>query len=284
MSFYADDIQLYCSLKLHDQVASVQAIESCLNDIDAWMLANMLKLNRDKTELLVIGPKRKVNPPIKGIYVAGDYIEASSSARNIGVIFDSHVNLEKHVTNTCKMAFYHLRNIARIRNCLSEDDAEILVHAFISSRLDFCNALLYGLPKSVIDRLQYVQNCAARLVTRTRSSEHITPVLRRLHWLPVRQRITYKILLLTYKALNGMAPRYIADLLQPYTPTRQLRSSSKNLLVTPKSNLKFYGDRSFQVAAPRLWNSLTNDIRSIQNLDAFKNKIKTLLFIDAFTS
>ena len=81
-----------------------------------------------------------------------------------------------------------------------------------------------------------------------------------------------------------MAPKYIADLLQPYTPMRQLRSSSKNLLVTPKSNLKFYGDRYFQVAAPRLWNSLTDDIRSIQNLDVFKNKIKTLLFREAFIS
>ena len=100
-------------------------------------------------------------------------------------------------------------------NCLSQDDAETLVHAFISSKLDFCNALLYGSTKSVIDKLQYVQNCAARLVTRARSSEHITPVLPRLHWLPVRQRFTYKILLLTYKALNGMAPRYVADLLQP---------------------------------------------------------------------
>ena len=169
-------------------------------------------------------------------------------------------------------------------NCLSQDNAETLVHAFISSELDFCNALLYGLPQSVVDRLQYVQNCAARLVTRTWSSEQITPVPRRLHWLPVRQRITYKILLLTNKALNGMAPKYIADLLQPYTPTRQLRSSSKNLLVTPKSNLKFYGDRSFQVAAPRLWNSLTGDIRSIQNLDVFKNKIETLIFREAFIS
>ena len=93
-----------------------------------------------------------------------------------------------------------------------------------------------------------------------------------------------QILLLTYKALNGTAPKYIADLLQPYTPTRQLRSSSKNLLVTPKSNIKFYGDRSCQVAAPRLWNSLTDDIRSIQNLDVFKNKIKTLLFREAFIS
>ena len=179
--------------------------------------------------------------------------------------------------NSCKTAFYHLQNIAEIRNCPSQDNAETLVHAFISSKLDFCNALLYGLPQLVIDMLQYVQNCAAWLVTRTRSLEHITAVLHRLHWLPVRKQITYKILLLIYKALNSMAPKYIADL-QPYTLMRQLRSSSKNLLVTPKSNLKFYKEGSFQVAAPRLWNSLTNDIRSIQNLDVFKNKIKTLLF------
>ena len=141
--FYADDTLLYCSFKLHDQAASVRAIESFLNDVDACMLANMLKLNRNKTELLVTGPKYKVNPPIKGIHVAG---EVSYNAGNIGVIFDSHVNLEKHVMNTCKTAFYHLRNIAKIRNCHSQDNAETLVHAFISSKLDFCNALLYGLP------------------------------------------------------------------------------------------------------------------------------------------
>ena len=144
--------------------------------------------------------------------------------------------------------------------------------------------LFYRLSQSVIDRLQYLQNCTAQLVTRTWSSEHITPVLRRLHWLPVRQWITYEILLLMYKALNGMASKYIADLLQPYTPMKQVRSSSKNLLVTPKSHLKFYGNRSFQIAAPMLWNSLTDGIRSIQNLDVFKNKIKTLLFREAVIS
>ena len=137
MRSYHYNAQLYCSFKLHDQAASVQAIESCLNDIDAWMLANMLKLNRDKTELLVIGPKHKVNPPIKGIHVAGEYIEVSNNARNIGVIFDSHVNLEKHVINTCRTTFYHLRNIAKIRNCLSQDNAETLVHTFISSKSDY---------------------------------------------------------------------------------------------------------------------------------------------------
>ena len=90
--FYADDTQPYCSFTLHDQAASVQAVESCLNDIDAWMLANMLKLNRDKTELLVTGPKQKVNPPIKGIHVADEYIEFSNNVRNRGLIFDSHMS------------------------------------------------------------------------------------------------------------------------------------------------------------------------------------------------
>ena len=139
--FYADDTQLYCSFKLRDQAASVKAIESCLNDIDAWMPSNMLKLNRDKTsdktELLVIGPNHKINPRTKGIHVAGEYIEVSNNAKNIGEMFYSHVNLEKHVMNTCKTAFYHLRNKAKIRNCLSQDNAETLVHGFISSKLDF---------------------------------------------------------------------------------------------------------------------------------------------------
>ena len=145
----------------------------------------------------MFGPKHKALPAIVGVHVAGEYIEVSSKARTIGIIFFSHINLEKHVMNTCKIAFFHLRNIAKIWSCLSQYEAEILVHAFISSKLDFCNALLYGLPQSVLDKLQYVQNCAVRLVSRTRSSEHIIPVLRQLHWLPIKQRIMYK-------AMNGI--------------------------------------------------------------------------------
>lgn len=119
-------------------------------------------------------------------------------------------------------------------------------------------------------------------MSRTRSTEHITPVLRRLHWLPIRQRISYKILLITYKALNGMAPKYLADLLQCYQPSRNLRSSSTNPLVVPNSNLKTYGDRAFNVAVPKLWNSLPANLRSISSSIAFKNTIKTLLFNGAF--
>ena len=116
---------------------------------------------------------------------------------------------------TCKACFFHLRNISKIRDCLSPANTEKLVHAFITSKLDSANSLLHGLPTFLIDRLRNVQNSAARIITRTKKYDHIKPVLKQLHWLPVNQRINYKILLLTYKALNGQAPSYITELLEP---------------------------------------------------------------------
>ena len=104
---------------------------------------------------------------------------------------------------------YHLRNIAKIRRYLSEESSQILVHAFISSKLDNCNSLLYGLPKHLLNRLRLIQNTAARIVTLSKRFDHITPILFKLHWLPLGYRIHFKILLLVYKCLNGLAPSYI---------------------------------------------------------------------------
>ena len=123
-----------------------------------------------------------------------------SSAKNIGVVFDQEMTLVEHVTAICKTGFLYLRNKAKLRDNLSQKDTEIFVYAFISSKWNSCNSLLYGLPQSLIDRLQAVQNCAARLVTRSRKHDHITPILKQLRWLPVYSRIKYKILLLTFKA------------------------------------------------------------------------------------
>ncbi len=118
-----------------------------------------------------------------------------------------------------KSAYYHLKNIARIRCFVSSQDLEKLVYAFITSRVDYCNGLLTGLPKKTIRQLQLIQNAAARILTRTRTSEHITPVLGSLHWLPVTFRIDFKVLLLVYKSLNGLGPKYIADILTEYNLT-----------------------------------------------------------------
>ena len=132
------------------------------------------------------------------------------NARNIGVIFDNHFHFNAHIASTCKSSFCHLRNISYIRKCLSSNSTEILVHAFVSSRLDHCNSLLYGLPNYQIKKLQHVQNAVALLITLSRKHEHITPILFNLHWLPINYHIMFKILLITYKAPNNLHLRTFA--------------------------------------------------------------------------
>ena len=142
----------------------------------------------------------------------------SSSAHNLGMIFDKCFNFEDHIKSICKSSHYHTRNIAKIRKYINEESAKIVVHALVTVKLDSCNSLLYnGLSQQLNSRLQSIQNTAARVVTRTRKFDHITPVLKQLHWLPVCYRIVFKILLLVYKALNGTAPSYISELLKYHT-------------------------------------------------------------------
>ena len=148
-----------------------------------------------------------------------------------------------------KHAIQH-NNIARIRCSLTEDAAATLVNSQITSRLDSFNSILYGIPDYLMYKLQLVQNNAARLVIGTRSQDHITPVLKHLHWLPVSFRIDYKITLLCFKALNNLAPQYLTDLLIPYKQNRDLRSCNKAQLEKPITKGKEYGDRAFSYAAP----------------------------------
>ncbi len=122
----------------------------------------------------------------------------SSTVKNLGVVLDRNLSFENHICHITKAAFFHLRNIAKLRNMLSVSDAEKLVHAFMTSRLDYCNALLYGCPASSINKLQLVQNAAARVLNRSRKYDHITPILQSLHWLPIKFHIGYKISLLAY--------------------------------------------------------------------------------------
>ena len=143
--------------------------------------------------------------------------------------------------------------------------------------------MLYGLPKSQLDKLQRVQNVAARLVSGVRKQDHISPTLKALHWLPVEKRIIFKILLMTYKTLNGLAPSYLTTLITRYHPTRKLHSSSRSTLQVPRVKTSTYGDRAFSSAAPKLWNSLPDHIKSKQTLSSFKPSLKTFLFKSAYS-
>ena len=173
---------------------------------------------------------------------------------------------------------FHIRNIKAIRSLLPRKATEQLMHSLVSSRLDYCNALLYNLPAYQLQKLQRIQNIAARVVTLTPTRMHITPVLKALHWLPVSKRIVFKVLLLTYKCVKGLAPEYLCDLVKPYVKTFNSRSNSKCLIEVPRTYLKTYGDRSFSFAAATEWNSIPLEIRQAETVEVFKQNVKTYLF------
>ena len=154
--------------------------------------------------------------------------------------------------------------------------------ATVMSRLDYCNSLLAFLPDKCIKQLQKVQNAAARLVALTPRRDHITPTLKRLHWLPVRYRIKYKIATIVHKCVYGQAPNYLKDLIQRHIPARDLRSSSELMLVIPPVNQTTLENRAFSRSGPKVWNELPNSLKKTESLVKFKSALKTFYFSKAF--
>ena len=281
---YADDTQLYLSFSVNDSAQAMEKLQKCIADIRKWMRDNHLKLNDTKTEFLVIGNTSltKQLHDASSITLGDANISAVNHARNIGVIIDSHLDLVQHVSSVCRTCYLYIHNISKIRCYLNEDAAAKIVNALVTSRLDYANAILYGIPDYLLHRLQLVQNSAARLVLRRRRHDHVMPLLEKLHWLPISLRIKFKINLLTFKCIHSLAPKYLMELLSSYIPPRNLRSASQNLLIEKKGLSKKTGDRSFSVAAPKLWNSLPSNIREIDELSSFRRSLKTHYFRKAF--
>ncbi len=285
--FYADDSQIYLAFTpdfLGEQVRNFNMIEDCVRDIRIWMCQNKLKMNDSKTVFMVIGNEPQVDKLVLDTVTVGDsVVDSVPNTKNLGAGFDNSMSMKYHVQCTCQAGYYHLRNIHRIKDCLTKEAIQILVHSVISSRLDYCNALLADIPDYLVHRLQVLQNCAARLVSEVHKREHITPVLFSLHWLPVECRIKFKVLLLVFKALNGKAPNYLAEMMQFKDSLKTRSSKDKLLLQVPRTKCSTFGDRAFSVYGPRHWNKLPKHIRESDSVDSFKSSLKTHLFTQYFT-
>jgi hypothetical protein len=284
---YADDTQLYMTVKPSDIETEpvLESLQACIKNIRSWMTMHKLKLNCSKTEVLFIASPhvhRKLLTNGGSVVVGEDIIASSEQAKNLGVIFDKCMNMEGQIKSICQACYLQLRNIRSIQTFLSKEALSCLVHAFISSRLDYCNSLLFGAPDHLINKLQRIQNMAARIVTNTSKYDHITPILHSLHWLPVKYRIQYKILLLVYRTMNGLAPSYLEELIHARKTSRVLRSNNKILLDVPRSHLKTYGENSFAVCGPKLWNMLPLHLQTASSIDTFKCHLKTHLFKIAY--
>jgi hypothetical protein len=278
---FADDTQLYGSSPPSEVNSTITNMQHCISDVRTWMADHKLKLNDDKTEALLIHSGRsfsKVDKPTS-IRVGHADISFSPQARNLGYFITDTMTLDVYVSHICRSAYTALRQISSIRSFLTVEATKKLVCALVLSRLDYANSTLAGCSKQSIAKLQKVQNSAARLILRTRKREHVTPLLRELHWLPIQARIDYKLSMICHAFFQGSAPQYISDIFTAYQPARQLRSSSDHrTLCVPKTRTKLFGERAFSFAGPKQWNSLPVDIRHLDSHFSFKKALKTHLF------
>ena len=205
----------------------------------------------------------------------------AKSARNLGVIFDKNFNFRSHISAICSSCIYHIRDLRRIRRHLDLDSAKLLANALVSSRLDYCNSLLSWIAETDFIKLQRVLNRLARVVTKSPPSTRGVPLLRCLHWLPVKYRVYFKICLLTYKALHEEQPVYLLSLIVISLPSRSLRSSRGITLSIPRIKTNT-GARAFSSCAPSIWNNHPLCVRSATSVATFKRRLKTYFFDLAF--
>ena len=281
---FADDTEISQPTDIQSFLSTQDSVQSCISDVLSWMNSNKLKLNPEKTEAMISGSKyRLCQTPSNSMSVNGTTIPYLPSVKYLGVTLDSSLTMERHIGNVCRSTFLALRRISSIRPFLSPKSTATLVHATVTSRLDYCNSSLSGIPYQQLSRLQRVQNNAARLIMKKRKRDHITPLLVQLHWLPVSFRIQFKLAVLAFRFFDNSLPAYLSRSLSLYEPSRTLRSSSESrLFAIPITSLKSTEARAFSSSAPKVWNSLPADLRNLQTLSLFKSRLKTYLFKLAF--
>ena len=258
-------------------------MQSCISDVKAWAIANMLKLNDNKTELMLVTSKRTkhLHGLPTSITIGNAQIPFKKSVKNLGLTLDCHLTMNAHVSNIARTCYYELRRLASIRRFLISTATATLVSAFALLRIDYCNSLLFGSTHDVTSHLQRMQNYATRVILRLPKSSGITMHLKSIHWLPVKVRSTYKIACLCYHCHSSTAPSYVTGMLhRKPLHTRNTRSSSFTmpLLSGPVHSKATLGDRSFSFASSSVWNSIPNDVRCAPSLSPFKSRLKTYLF------
>ena len=213
------------------------------------------------------------------IPVETDTVERSLQIGLLGAWFDENVTMKVHVMKKCSIAMWNLSKHKKIRKYLDTDTCTIVVDALVTSHLDYCNSLLFGISEYLLHRLQIVQNYPAKLVLNRKRYESATQCLIDLHWLPIKARIDYKIILIVFKCLHSMGPSYLTNLLIKEENRPGLRSGKTGLkLKIPSVKNKTFAARSFGVIGPKLWNKIPDSLKTINSCETFKVELKTFLF------
>ena len=273
---FADDNQLMKHFLPRLQCYALgKSIQDCLSHILQWMNEYFLRLNQDKTKILVIAPPSiRKEIIIGGVFLNNTCIRFVDSAKNLGFILDSELVFDQHVNKVVKACYMVIRQLSSIKSFLSTTNMNTLICTKVFSQLDYCNCLYFGISASSIKKLQRVQNAAARLVKYTPHSM-LVDVFTKYHWLKVNERILFKLLLTVHKCLRGKAPQYVSSVLV----TGAERTGK---LLETKVNSR-YGERAFSHAGPKVWNVLPLYIRSEVNTVKFKKLLKSFLITNELT-
>ena len=262
-------------------------MSSCILDIEKWMSSNCLKLNSDKTQLIVISTKYRLkNIDAASVCINNSNIVSQQSVIDLGVSVDSQLTMQPHITNVVKSCWYQLKQLWSIRKSITTDTAKTLVQTFVCNKIDYCNSILYGVSQTNLKCLQSVLNGAARLVSQRRKYDHITDIIRDdLHLLLISQRIPFKLFTYIYKCIHCEAPHYLMNCCVSVSSDSwrsRLRSAVRGDLQVPRVKSAI-GSRGFGVAGPKLWNSLPNPLRDPSlSFEMFRKMLKTHLFSMAY--
>jgi len=278
---YADDGQLLLSFDPcvpGDAECALFRLSCCVLELQAVMAINKLMVNPEKTEFFIAASEYYYGRlQHHNLHLGDVIISPTRSVRNLGAVFDCHMKMDEHVAQLTRSLNFHIRNLARIRRFLDFDSCHHAVRSLILAKLDYCGSLLCEMSQGNINRLQKIQNRCARLIFKKSKFTETSPLLTKLHWLPVAQRVQFRTLVHTFKCLNSLSPKYLSSLLKVKETGYNLRSSVSTTLHVRKTST-LWGDRSFSVVAPFLWNSLPAETRGMTTLSSFKRSLKSVLF------
>ena len=257
----------------------LHSMQSCISDVKAWATANMLKLNDNKTELMLVNSKRAkhIHNLPSSITMGNAQISFKESVKNFGFTLDCHLTMNAHVTNITRTCYFEQHRLASIRRFLTSTATATLVSAFVLSRIGYCISLLFGYTYDVTSHLHRIQNYAARVILCLPKSSSITIHLKSLHWLPVNVRSTCKIAFLFYHCHSSTAPSYVADILHRKPLYTRSSSYTMPLLNRPAHSKATLGDCYFLLHL-LLSGTIQNDVRCAPSLSSSKSRLKAYLF------
>ena len=272
---YADDHQVFKTFKPKNQhICLTEELKFCFHSIQQWMTQYFLQCNGPKTQIILFGtPSILKTIHIGGIFLSqGILVRFISTVKNLGFLMDSSLTMSNQIMKLKKASFDTIRKITKIQALLSKDNLKTIVNSLVVACLDYCNALYYGIGQKLHQQLQQIQNSASKLVMGKHKYDQMGNDLSSLHWLSIKKRVIFKLALLVFKSINGLAPPYLQELFNFIPHGKHVR------LDVPCTYSKL-GSRAISVIGPQIYNTLPSDIKESRDLVVFKKKLKTHLFL-----